>query len=181
MLLGPDGEFPFQNIIQRINDIKKDSKVIAVFSAPLTLHDGKKRSLTDVVLEQGRNAENGIAPSLDVVKSTYQKIVEMVSQENREGCKNTIDSHLSKAQSALDEAYEKKRICRRGAIKGISVFRRSSNGPCDEPYPKKQWSKVRMRYALMNWPIITDNNIESTNFLAIESLEQKVRKNCRVW
>ena len=62
-------------IVKRINDLKKDSKVIAVFSAPLTMHNGKMRSLTDVILEQGRNAESGINPSIDIIKSTYQKIL----------------------------------------------------------------------------------------------------------
>ena len=55
--IGPNGE-GIPKIIQRIQDLKHDSKIIAVFSAPLTVdNDGKKRSLTDVVLEQGRNAE----------------------------------------------------------------------------------------------------------------------------
>ena len=57
--IGPDG-VSIPGIVQRINDLKKDSKVIAVFSAPLTMHDGKKRSLTDVIFEQGRNAEKGM-------------------------------------------------------------------------------------------------------------------------
>ena len=57
--LGPDGVL-IPGIVQRINSLKKDSKIIAVFSAPLTMHNGKKRSLTDVILEQGRNAESGI-------------------------------------------------------------------------------------------------------------------------
>ena len=50
--LGPNGEF-IPKVIQRIDKLKTDSKVIAVFSAPLTIYDEKKRSLTDVVLEQG--------------------------------------------------------------------------------------------------------------------------------
>ena len=105
--IGPDG-ISIPEIVQRINDLKKDSKVIAVFSAPLTIHDGKKRSLTDVILEQGRNAEKGTTPSLEIVKATYQKILELVDSENIENCKNTIDSHLEKAKKALDEAYERK-------------------------------------------------------------------------
>ena len=70
--IGPDG-ISIPQIIERINNLKKDSKVITVFSAPLTLHNGKKRSLTDVVLEQGKNAENGIRPSLDIVKRHIKK------------------------------------------------------------------------------------------------------------
>ena len=80
--IGPDG-ISIPQIIERINNLKKDSKVITVFSAPLTLHNGKKRSLTDVVLEQGKNAENGIRPSLDIVKRAYQKILQMVNEDNK--------------------------------------------------------------------------------------------------
>ena len=81
--IGPDG-ISIPVIIDRINNLKKDSKVIAVFSAPLTIVDGHKRSLTDVILEQGRNAENGINGSLEFVKSSYQKILELVSAEYKE-------------------------------------------------------------------------------------------------
>ena len=80
--IGPDG-ISIPQIIERVNSLKKDSKVIAVFSAPLTLHNEKKRSLTDVVLEQGKNAENGIRPSLDIVKIAYQKILQMVNDDNK--------------------------------------------------------------------------------------------------
>jgi hypothetical protein len=95
--IGPDGIL-IPQIIERINNLKKDSKVITVFSAPLTLHNGKKRSLTDVVLEQGKNAEKGIKPSLDIVKITYQKILQMVNDDNKKNCENVIDIHLKKAQ-----------------------------------------------------------------------------------
>ena len=47
--IGADGVF-IPKITQRINDLKKDSKVIAVFSAPQTMDKEKKRSLTDVIL-----------------------------------------------------------------------------------------------------------------------------------
>ena len=57
--IGPDG-LSIPIIIQRITDLKKDSKiVIAVFSAPLTMEDGKTRSLTDIILELGKKAETG--------------------------------------------------------------------------------------------------------------------------
>ncbi len=39
--IGPDGA-SIPEIVKRISNLKKDSKVIAVFSAPLTMYDGKK-------------------------------------------------------------------------------------------------------------------------------------------
>ncbi len=165
--IGPDG-ISIPIIVDRINDLKKDSKVIAVFSAPLTIFNGQKRSLTDVILEQGRNAENGISVSLNVVESSYQKILELASAENRENCQQIIESCLEKTQKALDEASEKKEFSDEIRSKALAFsgeilmanvmsFILKSNGVTSET----------VNYE--NWPIITDNNIESTNFLASES------------
>jgi aspartate kinase len=168
--LGPDGS-SIPEIVKRINDLKKDSKVIAVFSAPLTIHNGKNRSLTDVILEQGKNAENGISPSLDIVKSTYQKILEMVNSENKQDCKNTIDSHLEKAQKALDEAFGNKEFAdeirsRALAFSGEILMSHVMNHVLRGDGIKTD------AVAFDDWPIITDNNIESTNFLRSESKER---------
>jgi aspartate kinase len=168
--IGPDG-VSIPEIIQRINDLKKDSKIIAVFSAPQTMNNEKKRSLTDVVLEQGKNAQNGIIPTLNIVKSTYQKILEMVNSENKENCKNIIDSHLEKTQKALDEAFEKKEFIdeirsRALAFSGEILMSHVMN------YILKSNNIKVNAVKFDNWPIITDNNIESTNFLKSESLER---------
>ena len=165
--IGPDGIF-IPDIIQRINDLKKDSKVIAVFSAPLTKDNEKKRSLTDIVLEQGRNTTIGVTPSLDVVKSTYCKILEMVNSENKETCKKIIESHLEKAQKALDEAFEKKEFIdeirsRALAFSGEILMSHVMN------YILKSNGIKSDSVRFEDWPIITDNNIESTNFLPSES------------
>ncbi len=165
--IGPDG-ISIPVIVERINNLKKDSKVIAVFSAPLTIFDGHKRSLTDVILEQGRNAENGTSVSLEVVKSSYQKILELVSAENKEKCNEIINSCLEKSQRALDEASEKREFADEIRSKALAFsgeilmahvmnFILKSNGITSDT----------VNYE--NWPIITDNNIESTNFLASES------------
>jgi aspartate kinase len=165
--IGVDGVF-IPEIIKRINDLKKDSKVIAVFSAPQTMYNGKKCSLTDVVLEQGKNAENGVIPTLDIIKSTYQKILEMVNLENKGNCKNAIDSHLEKAQKALDEAFENKEFIdeirsRALAFSGEILMSHVMN------YILKSNSIKVDAVKFEDWPIITDNNIESTNFLTAES------------
>ncbi len=168
--IGPDGA-SITEIVKRINDLKKNSKVIAVFSAPLTIHDEKKRSLTDVILEQGKNAEDGKTPSLDIVRSTYQKILEMVNSENKDNCQNSIDSHLAKAQKALDEAFENKEFVeevrsRALAFAGEILMSHVMN------YILKSNGIKSDAIEFDDWPIITDNNIESTNFLTSESRER---------
>lgn len=168
--IGPDGS-SIPKIIQRITNLKKDSKVIAVFSAPLTINDGEKRSLTDVMLEQGRNAEKGILPSLDIISSTYERILEMVDSANKEKCKSVIEQNLERAKKALDEAFENKEFAdevrsRALAFSGeilmshvMSYILRSNNIKAEA-------------VNFEDWPIITDNNIESTNFLTSESREK---------
>ena len=168
--IGSDGE-SIPQIIERINDLKTDSKVITVFSAPLTIHDGKRRSLTDVILEQGKNAENGIKPSLEIVKTCYQKIIQLVNEENKENCQNAIDKHLEKSQKALEDALQNKEFAdeirsRALAFSGeilmshvMNHILRSNNIKTDA-------------VEFDDWPIITDNNIESTNFLKSESNEK---------
>jgi aspartate kinase len=165
--IGPDG-ISVPVIVERINNLKKDSKVIAVFSAPLTIFEGQKRSLTDVILEQGRRVENGENASLGIVESCYEKILELVSSENKEKCQEIIKSCLENAQNALDVARDKREFADETRSKALAFtgeilmshvmnFILKSNGmACDT-----------VNYE--NWPIITDNNIESTNFLASES------------
>ena len=165
--IGPDG-VSIPGIIQRITNLKKDSKVIAVFSAPLTLDNGKKRSLTDVMLEQGKNAENGVMPSLDIIKSTYEKILGLVDSENKEKCKSVIEQNLEKAKKALDEAFENKEFVdetrsRALAFSGEILMSHVMN------YILRS-NKIKTETVdFEDWPIITDNNIESTNFLTSES------------
>jgi len=168
--IGPNGE-TIPRIIQRISDLKKDSKVIAVFSAPLTIHDGKKRSLTDVILEQGQKAENGITPSLEIIKTTYQKILEMVSIENKEKCQNTINFHLEKTQKALDKTIKNKEFANEVrsqalAFSGEILMSHVMN------YILKSNDIKSEAVDFEDWPIITDDNIEFTNFLTAESREK---------
>jgi aspartate kinase len=165
--IGPNGE-SIPEIIQRITNLKQDSKVIAVFSAPLTLDNDKKRSLTDVMLEQGRNAENGVMPSFEIIESTYEKILELVDVENKEKCKGVIEHNLEKAKKALDEAFESKEFVdevrsRALAFSGEILMSHVMNYILRSNKIKSE--TVDFEY----WPIITDNNIESTNFLTSES------------
>lgn len=168
--IGPFGK-TIPLIIKRIKDLKANSKIIAVFSAPLTMDGDKKRSLTDVILEQGRNVEQGQKGNLELVRKTYQKILELVSPEYKEECQKTIDSFLEKCQNSLDKAQEKKEFIEETRSEALAFsgeilmsnvmsFILKSNGIKSEAVN------------LDNWPIITDNNIESTNFLHAESRER---------
>lgn len=165
--IGPNG-ITIPDIIKRISSLKTDSKVVAVFSAPLTVHNQKTRSLTDVILEEGRKAEEGIRPSLDIVKSTYKIILEMVNKENRQECIDIVDSHLAKAQQALDKAFEVKRFADETRSKALAFSGEVLMAHVMN-YILKSHSMTSHAVDFEDWPIITDDNIEFTNFLPLES------------
>ncbi|MEE9563597.1 MAG: aspartate kinase [Nitrosopumilaceae archaeon] len=168
--IGADG-LSVPIIIQRINELKKNAKVIAVFSAPLTIQDGKARSLTDIVLDLGRRAEGGEEVNLDEVKQAYEKILELVSSDFQEECKNIINSYLENSQKALDEAKEKGEFVDEVRSKALAYSGELLMSQVMNYIMRGQGIKSGA-VQLDSWPIITDNNIESTNFLASESLEK---------
>ena len=85
--------------------------------------------------------------------------------------RSIITSFLEKAQKSIDEAREKREFADEIRSKALAFsgellmgnvmnFILKSNGIISGSVPYD------------NWPIITDNNIESTNFLASESKER---------
>ena len=168
--IGADG-LSIPIIIQRINSLKNDAKVIAVFSAPLTIQNGKTRSLTDIVLELGRNAEKGDESKLDEIRNAYEKILELVSSDYREECQKIIDVFLEKSKIAFEEARQKGEFAdevrsRALANSGELLMSQLMN------YIFKSQGIKSSAVDFESWPIITDNNIESTNFLSSESSEK---------
>ena len=167
--VGVDGVL-IPTIIKRINELKKDSKVITVFSAPLTTYNGKQRSLTDIALEIGRMAEKGENVSTDILKKPYQKIVELIDKTLQNDCNRIIDSFLAKAEAALAETLQKREFAnetraRLLAYSGEMLMSQVMN------YVLKSFGIKSEVITFDIWPIITDNNLESANFLTAESLE----------
>ena len=165
--IGIDGkQIPL--IIKRITELKKDAKVIAVFSAPLTEYDSRQRSLTDIALKIGQKAEEGNPVSIEELKKPYQKILEFVDKKYQEDCKKIIDSLLEKSSNALNIAIQKKEFAyetrsRVLAYSGEILMSHVMN------YVLKSAGIKSDVIGFDTWPIITDKNIESANFLVMES------------
>ena len=155
-------------IIQRINSISKNTKVIAVFSAPLTTVEGKRTSLTDVALELGNRAQDGKNFDLIILRKTYEKILEMVSSEFQDECKKIIDDCLDKVRIELEKAMEKKEFSDETRSKTLAYSGEILMSYIMEYILLSQGIKSKA-VKLENWPIITDNNIEYTNFVVSES------------
>ena len=167
--VGIDGVL-IPTIIKRINELKKDSKVIAVFSAPLTTYDGKQRSLTDIALELGRKAEKGQSVDVEELRKPYLKILSLVDRKLQDECKKIIESFLEKALSSLREAVQKKEFAdeTRARVLAYSGEILMSNVMS---YVLKSAGMKSDVVSFDMWPIVTDENIESANFLAMQSSE----------
>jgi len=166
-VIGVDG-VDIPEIIQRIKSLSKDAKVIAVFSAPLTTVEGKRRSLTDVALELGSQAKEGNVPDLIILRKTYEKILELVNSELQDKCKAIIDDCLSKVKLELETAIKKKEFADEVRSKTLAFSGEILMSHVME-YVLLSHGVKSKAVGLENWPIITDNNIESTNFLTSES------------
>ena len=157
-------------IVKRINELKKDAKVIAVFSAPLTLQDGKKKSLTDILLELGKKAEAGENVKIDLVKETYQKVLRFVNEKYQNECKNVVDSFLDKSIEALRQASEKKEFADVVRSKVLAYAGEILMSHLMNYVLKSEETKTDA-VGFDIWPIITDKNLESANFLSSESFQ----------
>lgn len=165
--LGEDGAL-IPLIIRRINDLKKNAKVITVFSAPLTVHSGEQRSLTDIALQIGQSAEKGEIINVEEMKKPYQKILSFVDKKFQEDRKKTIDLFIKNAAISLKEASQKGEFANEIRARVLA-------------YSGELLMSHVMNYVLKSsgiksevvgfdiWPIITDKNIESANFLAAQS------------
>jgi aspartate kinase len=165
--IGIDGML-IPTIIKRINELKKDAKVIAVFSAPLTMHDGKQRSLTDIALRLGIKAESGQSFDVEELRQPYLKILEFVEGKLQDECRKTIDSFLEKAMSSLGEASRKKEFANETRARVLAYSGEVLMSNVMSFVLKSSGIKTDV-VSFDVWPIITDNNIESANFLVIQS------------
>ena len=167
--IGIDGQgLPI--IIERIKHLKENSKVITVCSAPLTTIDGKKTSLTDVMLNLGNLASKGSDYNIEIITESYTKILQMVNDDYKDECQKLIDEMLVLASKSLEDA------------KGLGKFEDEIRAKA-LAYSGEVLMSYVLKYvlnsndiksesvSLNDWPIITDNNIESTNFVFAQSNE----------
>ena len=165
--IGVDGE-GIPEIVRRIKEIQKNSKLVVVCSAPLTMVDEKKRSLTDVILGIGKDAVNGNNIDFSIVEKPYLKILDYVSDDTKDLCKGIIDDFLKKSKNSINEASSKKEFLDETRSKALAFSGEVLMSHVLDLILKS--NDIRSdTISLEDWPIITDNNIESTNFLFSES------------
>ena len=168
--IGVDGE-GIPEIVKRIKEIQKNSKLVVVCSAPLTMIDGKKKSLTDVILGIGKDVVNGNNIDFSIVEKSYLKILDYVNDESKDLCKGIIDDFLKKSKNSIDEAFAKKEFLDETRSKALAFSGEVLMSHILDLILKSNYIKSDT-ISLEDWPIITDNNIESTNFLFSESISR---------
>ena len=168
--IGIDGE-GIPDIVKRVKDIQKSSKVIVVCSAPLTMIDGEKRSLTDIIISIGNNAANAKSFDFSIVEKPYSKILEYVNDESKNVCKKMIEDFLRNSRNAIDIASSKKEFLDETRSKALAFSGEVLMSHVLDLILKSNGIKSNT-IRLEDWPIITDNNIESTNFIFSESVER---------
>ena len=163
--IGPDGSL-IPVILGRIDSMRRNAKVVAVFSAPLTVRDGRPRSLTDVVLGLGGDAAGGREPDMRPVRLTYDRI--LASTGAGDSCRGVVDSYLGKAEESLLRAAEAREFA--GEVRSLALAYSGEILMSHVMAHVLRDRGVRARAVeLEDWPIVTDENIEFANFLYRQS------------
>jgi aspartate kinase len=168
--IGIDGE-GIPDIVRRVKDIQKNSKVIVVCSAPLTMIDGKKKSLTDAIIGMGNDVVDGNDFDFSIIEKPYSKILEYVNDESKNACKKIINDFLENSRDAIHTASSKKEFLDEIRSKALAFSGEVLMSHVLNLILKSNGIKSDT-VRLDDWPIITDNNIESTNFLFSESIKK---------
>ncbi len=166
--LGVDG-VKIPRIIERIKEIKKNSKLVSVFSAPLTHYDGKKMSMTDVAIRISKNYASLNPVDIDILKDVYLKISDTyLSDEYKKKFEIDLEKFNKSVIISLKQVAENRRFVdvsrsRILAYSGEIVISNLMN------YILKSNNVFSECIDISEWPIITDDNFEAANFLIEES------------
>jgi aspartate kinase len=159
-------------VIDRIKQIIKDknTKVLAVFSAPLTNYEEKVCSMTDLAIRVGKNYASSNPVEIDILRQVYEQIaIKYVSEEKyrNEFIKN-LEKFNRQVIISLKQAAENRRF--------FDVVRSRTLAYSGEITMSYLMDYVIRSYGIRSdhvdiqrWPIITDDNFEAANFMVGES------------
>jgi aspartate kinase len=160
-------------VIGRLKQIKKKSKVIAVFSAPLITYEGVSKSMTDVAIKVGRSYAASKPVEIEVLREVYERIATMhVSDQFCDIFLTYLDSFHRQTIISLKQAAENKRF--------VDVIRSRILAYSGEitmsylmDYIMRSNGIKSDHVDIEKWPIITDDNFEAANFMIEESKQNK--------
>jgi aspartate kinase len=166
--LGIDGIL-IPKIIDRIKQMKRESKIVAVFSAPLINYEEKVVSMTDVAIKVGRNYASSNPIEIEVLREVYERIAsEYVIKKFHNEFFQHLDKFYHQVIISLKQAAENKRF--------VDVTRSRTLAYSGEVIISYLMDYIMRSYGIKSdhvnidkWPIITDDNFEAANFMREES------------
>ena len=166
--LGIDGVL-IPKVMERIKQMQERSKVVAVFSAPLTEYDSKHGSMTDVALKIGRNYAASMPVEIEPLREVYERIASRyLKAEQQKEFLDHLDRFYRFVIISLKQAAENKRF--------VDIIRSRTLAYSGEvtmsylmDYVMQSHGIKSSHVPIENWPIITDDNFEAANFLVHES------------
>ena len=99
-------------IVKRVQHLAKESKMVLVFSAPLS-EEANRRSVTDIMLDIGRAAESNTEYAVCLFRwvqkhESFDGVLENIPAKCRQSCRKIIDGYLEKCTQMLKSAAEGK-------------------------------------------------------------------------
>ena len=166
--LGVDGIF-IGKIINRIEQLKEKTKVVAVFSAPLITYQEKPYSMTDVAIRVGRSYASSNPIEIEVLREVYERIAsEQVSNQYYQEFLAHLDRFYRQVIISLKQAAENRRF--------VDVIRSRTLAYSGEITMSYLMDYIMRSHGINSdhvdiekWPIITDDNFEAANFMIEES------------
>lgn len=168
--LGANGTL-IPKVIERIKQMQMESKVVAVFSAPLAESDGKVVSMTDVAISLGKNYSTSTPPlEIEPLREVYEKIAEQYLADSplHKEFLNHLDRFYRQVIISLKQAAENRRF--------VDVIRSRTLAYSGEvtmsylmDYVMQSQGIKSAHVSIESWPVITDENFEAANFMFAES------------
>jgi aspartate kinase len=170
--LGIDGS-GIASVIERIIQKMSESKIVAVFSAPLTQYNDRTISMTDVAIHVGRSYANSNPIEIDMLRDVYENISSgQVSEALCKPLSDDLGRFHKNVIVSLKQAAENRRF--------VDVTRARTLAYSGEiamsylmDYILRSKGLVSTHVMIENWPIITDDNFEAATFLFEESMKRR--------
>lgn len=157
-------------IVDRIRDLKKKSKVICVFSAPIINYDNKNMSMTDVAIRISKNYASSNPVDIDILKNVYLDLSnKYLSEDSRRKFETELEEYNKIVLISLKQVAENRRFVdvsrsRILAYSGEIVISSLMN------YILRDRGIKSSNIPIKDWPIITDDNFEAANFMVQDSI-----------
>ena len=172
--LGVDGIL-IPKVVNRIKQIiDQNTKVVAVFSAPIVDYEKKVSSMTDVAIRIGKNYASSNPVEIEILRLVYEQIA--VKHISNEKYYNEFIQNLEKFNRqvivSLKQAAENRRF--------VDVVRSRTLAYSGEitmsylmDYVMRSHGIKSDHVDIQRWPIITDDNFEAANFMLGESMHNR--------